>query len=215
MAASDPLETCFPPRGAEEVGDDEHERATTQRAHPRVEELGERGQRSALEPRSSLELVQDAQDLDPAATGGNRPLDARPVDRRADAVAVTREEPRQYRREVEDEIALATVHRPEVDRGRKVEEELSADLAVLEVLAHVRRVEPCRDVPVDVPHVVAEDVLADVREVEAVSFEDRAVVALQQTVEPADDGPLEPLQAALSSGGRHVPATVRSARGCA
>src|SRR2546430_1673304 len=129
-----------------------HDRArgTTRGTHPGVERPRERGRRGALGPGSSLELVQDAQDLDPAATGGNRPLDARPVDRRADAVAVTREEPRQYRREVEDEIALATVHRPEVDRGRKVEEELSADLAVLEVLAHVRRVETGRDVPVDV-----------------------------------------------------------------
>ena len=62
---------------------------------------------------------------------------------------------------------------------------MRVDLAVLEVLTHVGHIEARRHVPVDMTDVVAVHVLADVREVEALAFEDRPVVALKEPVEPA------------------------------
>jgi len=50
-------------------------------------------------------------------------------------------------------------------------------------------------------NVVPEGVLANVGEVEALPLEDRAVVTLKQTVQPAYDGPFEPLKAAFRRGG--------------
>ena len=86
---------------------------------------------------------------------------------------------------------------PEVDRRAQVEQEPGGDLAVLVVLADVRRVHARRDVPVDVADVVAGLVLAQVREVHAVAAEQAPVVALEQAVQPADDLPVEALEDAL------------------
>ena len=58
-------------------------------------------------------------------------------------------------------------------------------------------VHPRGDVPVDVPHVVAGLVLAQVGEVDAAAEEQAPVVALEQAVQPADDLPVEPLEDAL------------------
>ena len=62
------------------------------------------------------------------------------------------------------------------------------------ILAHVRRLQPRGDVPVDVAHVVVVLVFAQVGEIEAEAAEQRAVVAVQQAVETADHRPLEPPQ---------------------
>ena len=131
-------------------------------------------------------------------------LDLAAVEHRADPVAVARQQPRQRRHEVDQHVALQAlrVDRAEVHRRAQVEQEPGRDLAVLVVLAHVGRVHPRRDVPVDVAHVVAGLVLAQVGEVDALPVEQRAVVALQQAVEPADDLPVEPLQDALRRGRR-------------
>jgi len=88
-------------------------------------------------------------------------------------------------------------HRPEVDRRAEVEQEPRRDLPILDVLADVGRVHPRGDVPVDVADVVARLVFTQVGEVDAVAVEQRAVVALQQAVEPADDLPVEALEDAL------------------
>src|SRR4029453_11667706 len=103
-----------------------------------------------------------------------------PVEDRADAVAVSGEEPRDDADEVHQEVALERARRPEIHRRRQVEQEVRGDLPVLEEFANVWKVESRGDVPVDVAHVVARDVLADVREVETLPAEDRAVVALKQ-----------------------------------
>src|SRR2546425_1065658 len=169
--------------------------------------------RRAAEAGPPLELVEEAQDLDAAAARRDDALDMRAIHRGAHAVPVSREKPGEDTGEVDEQVTLAAVRGAEVDRRREIEEELRRDLAVLEEIADVRRVEPRGDVPVDVPYVVAERVLAGVREVEAVTPGHRPVVALQQPVEAAQDGPLEPREAALRRGGRHVPAAVRSASG--
>src|SRR4029077_15645165 len=215
MTARDALQTWFPSGRAAEIGNDEDERPALEPTHPRVEEIAERGERRALETRTLLELVQDPEHLDAAPARGDRALDARAVERCADAIAVARQQPREQSRAVDEEISLPAVDGAEIDGRREIEKEVRIDLAILEVLAHVRRVETCGHVPVDVPNVVTERVLANIREIEALPFEDRSVVTLKQSVQPAEDGPLKPPKAALRRGGRHVPAAVRSERGCA
>ena len=85
----------------------------------------------------------------------------------------------------------------EVDARRQVDEEPRRELAVLGELAHVRRLQPRGDVPVDVAHVVAGLVLAQDGEVQAVAVEQAPVVALEQAIQPADDLPVEALEDAL------------------
>ena len=106
---------------------------------------------------------------------------------------------RQRRHEVDEDAPLEPLGlgRAEVDGRAQVEEEPRGDLAVLLVLADVRRVHPRRDVPVDVADVIAELVLAQVGEVDAVPAEQAPVVALEQAVQPADDLPVEALEDAL------------------
>ena len=89
---------------------------------------------------------------------------------------------------------MRTSAEPKSTDGRQVEQEPRGDLAVLVVLAHVRRLQARGDVPVDVAHVVVILVLAQVGEVEPEAAEQRAVVAVQQAVEPADHRPLEAAQ---------------------
>ena len=68
----------------------------------------------------------------------------------------------------------------------------------------MRRLQARGDVPVDVADVVVVLVFAQVRQVEPGAAHQRAVVALQQAVEPADDRPFEPAQRALGPLGRGV-----------
>jgi hypothetical protein len=112
---------------------------------------------------------------------------------------VPRQQARQRRHEVDQHAALEPIRvdRPEVDGRAQVEQEPGRDLAVLDVLADVRRVHPGRHVPVDRADVVAVAVLAQVGEVDALAAEQRPVVALQLAVQPTDDLPVEPLEEAL------------------
>jgi hypothetical protein len=64
------------------------------------------------------------------------------------------------------------------------------------------RVQARRDVPVDVAHIVVGLVLAQVGQVEPAAAHQRAVVALQQAVEPPDDMPLQLPQQAVGLAGQ-------------
>jgi hypothetical protein len=66
----------------------------------------------------------------------------------------------------------------------------------------MRRLQARGDVPVDVAHVVVGLVLAQVGQVEPAAAHQRAVVALQQAVEPPDDRPFQPAQQAVGLPGK-------------
>jgi hypothetical protein len=83
-------------------------------------------------------------------------------------------------------VALALLAGAEVDRRAQVQQEPRRHLAVFGEHAHVRRLQPRRDVPVDVAHVVVVLVLAQVGQVQPAAAHQGAVVALQQAVQPAD-----------------------------
>jgi hypothetical protein len=90
-----------------------------------------------------------------------------------------------------DTACFLQVLRAEIDRRAQVEQEPRGDLALLVVFADVGCGEPRGDVPVDVPDVVAVHVLAQIGEIETVAAEEGPIVAVQHSVQPTDDGPLE------------------------
>ena len=93
-------------------------------------------------------------------------LDVPVEDDHAHPVAAAGQHQGQGRRDLGEDEALLPVHRSEPHRRRMVEQQPRGDLAVLDVLADIRRVHPRGDVPLDVAQVVARLVLAQVREVE-------------------------------------------------
>ena len=96
-----------------------------------------------------------------------------------------------------DDDVLVPLDGPEVHRRGGVEQQPRGDLAVLDVLPDVRRVGARGDVPVDVPQVVAELVLPQVRDVDAGAAEHRPEIALQAPVQAAQHPPLEAAQHAF------------------
>jgi hypothetical protein len=193
-----------PARIAEEVGDQEKERPAVDVIEGALEERVELRALSFGQRRPRAHRVQDAQHL---AAAGLRPddlVDVGAVEDRAHAITVPREEASQQGDEIHRHGRLLHFLRAEVDRAGKVEQEPGGDLAILVVLAHVRRLQPRRHVPVDVPHVVAVLVLAQVGEVEPVAAEECAVVTLQQAIQPADDRPFEALQDRVRTAARRL-----------
>ena len=157
------------------------------------------GERRAGQARLAEQVLDEAQDLDPAAAGGDRVLDPAAVEHGTDPVAAAGEQPGERRDEVDEHGPLEPIRvdRAEVHRRAEVEQEPRGDLAILVVLADVGRVHPRGDVPVDVADVVAGLVLAQRGEVHAVAVEQAPVVALKQAIQPADDLPVEALEDAL------------------
>ena len=137
--------------------------------------------------------------MDAAAARRQHGVDVVAVEQGADAVAVAREQARQHGDELARDGALGEAVGAEVDARREVDQEPRRELAVLGELAHVRRLQPRGDVPVDVADVVVVLVLAQVGEVEAGAAHQRAVVALQHAVEAAQDRPLHALEERLGA----------------
>ena len=135
--------------------------------------------------------MEEVQHLAPAAPGRDDGVHGDPVEQRADAIAVAREDASEHGDKLGRHRFLLHVVRAEIDRRAQVEQEPGGDFALLVVLAHVGRGETSGDVPVDVPHIVAVLVLAKVGEVEPVAAEECPVVAVQHAVQPPDHRPLE------------------------
>ena len=195
-------ERPLPARRADEVRDDEQERAPVDEVEGALQQCVELRALAFGQRRALLHGVQDGEHLAPAGARRDHVVHVEAVEDRADAVAVAREEARQQRDEIGRQRALLHVLRAEVDRARKVEQEPAGDLAILVVLAHVRGLQPRGDVPVDVAHVVAVLVLADIGEIQAEAAEEGPVIAVQQPVETADHRPLEAPQDRLRIAGR-------------
>jgi hypothetical protein len=159
-----------------------------------VQQVVEARAGAPLELGALRHAAHQVQHVAPAAARRDHHVDLVAVEERADAVAVAREHAREHRHEIVRHRALAHLARAEVHRRGEVEQEPGVDVAVLVVLAHVRRLQARGDVPVDVAHVVVVLVLAQVGEVEAEAAEEGAVVAVQQPVQTANHRPLELLQ---------------------
>ena len=194
MPARKLCERLRPAGRADEIGDDENERAPRRHAPGHLQQVREvRGIRTLdLGPR--LHPVQQVQHLAPAAARGNYGVDAIAVEERADPVAVRGKDARQHGHEIVGHRALLDCLRAESDRWREIEQEPRGDFAFLVVFAHVGCGKACRDVPVDMADVIVIDVLAKIGQIEPVTAKQRAVVAVEHAVEPTDHRPLEPPQ---------------------
>ncbi|MNS88401.1 hypothetical protein D3C72_1223720 [compost metagenome] len=192
-------ERRLPARGADEVGDDEHHRAPPGNQACLLQQVAQAGLARAGR-RRGVHAVEHVQQLAPARTrrDHHRSLaGGAAIEHGADAVAVARQQQRHHRGEVGEQVALAHRARAELDRAAQVQHEPRGDVAVFLELAHVRGLQPRGHVPVDMAHVVAGAVFAQVGQVEPEAAEQRAVVALQQPVEAAHHGPFEPAQQRL------------------
>ena len=165
----------------------------------------------------SDEVADEPQDLVAAGACRDDPFDLTAIEDGADPVAVARQDARQRGDDIDEHGPLVAIvgGRPEVDRRAEVEQEPRRQLAILVVLADVRRRQTCGHVPVDVPDVIAELVLAQAGEVDAVAAEEAPIVALEEAVQSADDLPVEVLEDALRRYGGRRTAPGGGRRGCA
>jgi hypothetical protein len=201
---------------ADEVGDDENDRTSLHhrlRKRQQLRQIGHLAGRCAALRRRALDTddtdsIEHMQHVATTVACRDDFIRALGKQHRTNAIAVAREQPRQYRDQFGRQHAFAHAAGTEVDRRGKVDQEPGRDLAILLELTHVRRREPRGDVPVDVTHVVVQLVFAEVGEVEAEAAEQRAVIALQQAVEPAQHGPFEPPQQAIRIDAAARPRTI-------
>ena len=195
VALRELAERLRPAGTADEVGDDEDERAPRHDLERRAEQLAQVrvAPSRALRPATSCDAGCAARGARPLR-GGIMASTRVAVEQRADAVAMPREQARQHGDEIgRDARASSPRSEPKSTRAQ-VEQKPRGHFAIFVVLAHVRRLQPRSHVPVDVADIVVVLVLAQVGEVEAEAAKQRPVVAVQQPVEPAYDRPLEPLQ---------------------
>ncbi len=183
-----------PTRLADEIRNDEHDRAALDHRVRRCEQLGEIGFLAGRRGLHSLHSIEHVQHVTPAVARRDHFVSLMGVQNGADSIAVAREQTREHGDELGRQLALAHFARTEVDRARKIENEPGGDFAILLKLAHVRRLQARGDVPVDVAHVVVQLIFAQVREIESEATKERSIVALQQPVEPPQHGELESTQ---------------------
>jgi hypothetical protein len=198
-----------PPQGvvpaglADEVGDHEHQRAAAQQALGSTQQITEHGDAGAR-GRAFAQAADQRQHLPPAHA---RRHQARrlaraiePIQQCPDAIAMAGDQPGQQRHQFLGHLALGALGRTELDAAGEIDQEPCGEIAVFGVLAHMGHLQPCGDVPVDVAHVIAMLVFAQIRQVESTAAPQRAVIALQQPVEAAQHRPLQAAQQRVGGG---------------
>ena len=113
------------------------------------------------------------------------------VENRAHATAVARQEARQRGRQIYQHGLLGLLRRAKAHGRTEVEQKPGGQFPILGVLAHVQLIHARGHVPVDVADIVLGLIFAQVGEVDAAAVEERAVVALKETVQATDDAPLQ------------------------
>ena len=130
----------------------------------------------------------------PAAPRRYHRVDAVAIEQRSDGVAVSRQQPRQNGHEIDGDGALLHPFGAETHRRAQVQQKPGGHVPVLVVHPHVRGLQPRRHIPVDMADVVVVLVFAQIGQVHTEPAEQAAVVAVEQTVQAADHGPLQPQQ---------------------
>ena len=119
------------------------------------------------------------------------------IEHGAHPIAMPREQARNAGHKALGHRELGAIAGAEIHAARQIEQKPGRELAVLGVLPHVRDLQAGGHVPVDVAHVVAVLVFAQVGQIQAATAPQRAVVALQQAVQAAQHRPLQPAQQGL------------------
>ena len=110
----------------------------------------------------------------------------------ANAVPVYRPEQHHQAGEFEKRLAFRQLGGAELQARGILEDQQEGDFALLDELLSVGLAEARRDVPVDVPNVVAELVLDDLVELHAASAEGRAILAAEHILHSMAHAPLHP-----------------------
>jgi hypothetical protein len=211
MAACQLAQRFLPAGFGDEVGHHKHGGAPAHQVGGGFEQLVQAGgAQRGFGP--GLQGVQQMQHVVAAAARGDHGVHARSIEHGADAVAVAGQHARQHGDKFGRDIALALLAGAEVHGRAQVQQEPGAHLAVFGEDAHMGLLQPGGDVPVDVAHVVMVLVFAQVGQVHAGAAQQRAVVALQQAVEPAQHRPLEAAQQLLRAGLLRIWLWVQAAR---
>ena len=150
-------------------------------------------------------LAQGAQQADqpaPSLAHGRRARVVVAERHDAEAVAAPRRDVADRERDALRDVGLAPVGRAEVHRRRRVEDEPRHEHALGVLHADVRLAGARGHVPVDLPHVVAEDVRPDLRELAALAEQARAVVAGEQSLHAPRDRDVERAQQPLRGSAR-------------
>ncbi len=206
VALVEQRQRALPAGRADEIGDDENQRAPFDGMQPALQQGRQVGEGRARQLRLPEQIVDQAQHLHAPAARRDGALDPAGVEHRPHTVAVTRQQARQRGDKIDQQAALLAVLAAKIDRWAEIEQEPGCDFAVFHVLAHIRRVHAGGDVPIDIADVVLGLVLAQIGKIDPVAVEQAAVVALQQAVQAADDLPVQALQDALRRlcGGWHA-----------
>ncbi len=121
-------------------------------------------------------------------------IDSIAIEQRSDGVAMPRQQPRQNGHEIDRNGALLHPFGTETHRRAQVQQKPDGHVPVFIIHSHVRGLQPCRYVPVDMANVVVELVFPQIGQVHTKTAEQAAVVAVEQTVQAADHGPFQPQQ---------------------
>ena len=139
------------------------------------------------------EVADDRERVAASLARRDEPLDPVREEDRADAVVVADRREREDRRDLRSDLALGPSAAAEQARGGDIDEEHERQLALLDVALDEGAPGPRRHVPVDRPHVVAVDVLADLGELHAAPLEDAVVLAAHslahEAIRPDLDAP--------------------------
>ena len=119
----------------------------------------------SAQARARKDSMQNMQRMAPAGARRNHRIDAVAVEERADAIAVTSQEPRQQGDEFSRDGAFFHAG-AEVHGRAQVEQKPGHHFAVFVVDSHIRRLETSGDVPIDVANVVVILILAQIGEIE-------------------------------------------------
>ena len=123
-------------------------------------------------------------------------------DQRTHAVAAAHQHLCHHAHKRQHQAALALPLGAKSHGASHVQQKPGADLAVFLVLPHMGYLKACRDIPVDVAHIVMRLVFAQIGEVQARTAKQAAVIALQRAVEAAQHGPVKLPQQSIHVGPR-------------
>ena len=178
----------------DEVGHDHDQAPSPRDLAGTIEALGEAELRPTVGAGCGIDSRQDRHEMVATLAGrdGGAPLAV--GDHGADAVAAPRGQHADAGAGREHHVALLLLRGAEVEAGAAVDDQPALELAIGDGFAEVGDAGAGRDVPVDVPDVVAGLVDPGLTGLGAVARHQAAMVAVQDAVEPAGDVDLESTQ---------------------
>ena len=188
------IQRAFPARRTNEIRNHEHETASSNRVQSTLEQGGQVCEWGAWQLRLFEQVIGHAQHLDATATGRDHPLDAAVIEYGPHPIAVAGQQPGQGGHEVDQHIPFEALNRAKIYRRAEIKQKPGSDLTVLNILAHVGRIHARGDIPIDVANIILRLIFPQVGEIHPVPIEQGAIIALQESIQAADDLPIEALQ---------------------